>query len=94
MLDRRYQENCRQQMHERIRKEGLDTTAWDPEPGETCIRGKTKQLSPRRRATQPCGEPAMVGLRFRTPENPEGVHIPVCRSCLLAELRDLMRYLD
>jgi hypothetical protein len=94
MLDRKYQENCRESLRERIRKEGFETTAWDPDPGETCIRSKTKKLSPRRKVIEPCGEPAMIGFRLRTPEHPDGIHLPLCRSCFVAELKHLLSYLD
>jgi hypothetical protein len=94
ILDKRYRANLREQLHERIRKEGFEITAWDTEDGETCIRQKSKKLSPRRRVTEPCGEPAIIGFRFRTPANPDGIHVPLCRSCLVAELRNMMMYLD
>jgi hypothetical protein len=87
ILDKRYRD-------ERIRKEGLDTTVWEADEGQTCIRSKTKPISPRRQVTEPCGDPAILGLCFRTPENPEGVYIPLCRSCFVAELKNLMSYLN
>jgi hypothetical protein len=84
---------ARESLHERIRAEGFETSAWDPEPGETCIRRKTKK--PRRRyVIEPCGAPAFIGLRLQTPENPAGIDIPLCRPCLVAELRNLLGYLD
>src|SRR4051812_17148844 len=82
-----------EQIHERIRREGFETSGWDPDDDETCIRATPKK--PRHRyVTEPCGEKAFIGLIFRTPEHPEGVRIPLCRRCLVAELKNLMGYLD
>jgi hypothetical protein len=94
VLEERSNERIRGQTRERIRKEGFETTAWDPEPGEYCIRQRSKQLSPRRRVIAPCGSPAIIGLHLRTPNEPDGIHIPLCRACLVAELKNLMSYLD
>jgi hypothetical protein len=92
-LEERAREKVLSAMDDRIRREGFETGGWDPDDGEICIRATTKK--PRNRCvTEPCGAKAFIGLTFRTPENPEGVRIPLCRRCLVAELKNLMGYLD
>ncbi len=92
-LEERAMQKMRSAMHDRIRSEGFETGGYDPADGATCIRAKTKK--PRGRyITEPCGEKAFIGIVLRTPENPGGISVPLCRSCLVAELKNLLGYLD
>jgi hypothetical protein len=92
-LEERAREKMLSAMYDRIRREGFESSGWDLHDAETCIRATTKK--PRNRyVTEPCGAKAFIGLTFRTPEHPEGVRVPLCRRCLVAELKNLMGYLD
>ena len=81
------------EMYERIEREGFESTSYDAADGETCIRRRSKKVR-NRWCIEPCRAEAYIGLVFRTPENPAGMRIPLCRPCLVAELKDLMGYLD
>ena len=94
-LDARIRERYRQERNDRIRKQGFEVTGLEPETSDTCSRSRTKQVSPRKQITEPCGNRSIIVLDFRAPHNPEGVLVPLCRSCLVHMItKDLMFYLE
>jgi hypothetical protein len=90
--EEKYRARLREQMHQQVREQGFETSAWDVEPGETCIRG-TFEKRKRRWTTAPCGRPATIRLRLRTPDNPDGIEVPLCRGCLHQVAVGLLSYL-
>jgi hypothetical protein len=43
---------------------------------------------------EPCGSKAVVVLTMRSPDNPEGLRVPLCRACLAAHARKMITLME
>ncbi len=92
VLEDRLQEKYREEIRERVLREGFETSAYDCDPGETCEKARTHKPK-HRYVTEPCGEQALVDLQFRSPRNPDGLRVRLCRRHLAGLVKDLTGYL-
>jgi hypothetical protein len=92
LSDEEYKAHLRDRLHQQVEEEGFRIDAYDVESGQTCERG-TFEKRRRKWGTAPCGRPAFVSYRVRTPANPDGVEFTLCAGGLSALIKDLMEYL-
>lgn len=93
-LDALYRERMRQQIRDRIAREGFEIRDSGPDEGDTCQYGARHKVR-NRWVDEPCGEPALFKPKFAGPDNPAGVEVPLCRRCLgkiARELVDMLSY--
>jgi hypothetical protein len=83
------EEPVREQLRELVREQAASITAYDPDEGDACGQAAHAQRKGRY-TTEPCGRPAFVRYRIRTPANPDGVEFALCRGCLVAILPPLV----
>lgn len=92
-LEERAARKARDEMWARIEREGFEINGYEPDESDRCQTRKHRKVRGRW-AHEPCGEIAVVVLRFAGPDNPEGTRTPLCRPCLAAHAKDLIGYLE
>jgi hypothetical protein len=86
-------EKAREAHYARIEREGFEADGDDPEAEQTCIK-RTEKRRGRRLVYEPCGTKAVVVLVMRSPDNPEGLRVPLCRACLATHTRKMITLME
>ena len=92
-LEDKAREKAREMLHARIEREGYEADGDDPDAGQTCVNRAEKKLG-KRRVHEPCGAKAVVELTMRSPDNPQGLRVPLCRGCLAAHAQKMITLLE
>jgi hypothetical protein len=93
VVEERMQEKWREEHYARIERGGYEADGDDPEAGQTCV-NRTEKKRGNRRVHEPCGTRAVVVLTMRSPDNPEGLRVPMCRTCLASHTRKMITLLE
>lgn len=77
----------------RIEREGFEMSTYDPEPADVCC---NRQQKPSRRVYKYgfCGAKPVVVLSMASPDNPEGIRVPLCRKCLAEHIKSLVGVME
>ena len=92
-LEERADQKRRETLYARIEREGYESDAADPEGNASCCRREQKKRG-NRWIYGPCGARAVIVLAMRSPDNPEGLRVPLCRACLATEIRRMVTHLE
>jgi hypothetical protein len=93
ILQKKAERRAREMYYALIEREGFQMRADDPESADRCMAKREKRRG-RRRVDEPCGEKPSVVLTPASPDNPEGLHVPLCRTCLAEHIRELVRIME
>jgi hypothetical protein len=93
ILEERADEKRREMLYGRIMREGYEADGEDPNPEQTCV-SRAQRKRRNRWVVEPCGARAVVVLTMRSPDNPEGLRVPLCRACLATHVRKLITLLE
>ncbi len=89
ILERKATEKAENALFARIEREGFEMEGFDPLPGDTCCVRDMKKRG-RKTVYEPCGNRPVVVLRMRSPDNPEGLRVPMCRDCLAGQAKEMI----
>lgn len=93
ILEKKAEQKARDAQFARIEREGFEGLAFDPEPNDRCVYRTWKKRA-RNGVWEPCGEKPVVVLSLASPDNPEGMRLPLCRKCLSTHVKDLVTNLE
>jgi hypothetical protein len=93
LLEKKIRLRAMEQFYARIEREGCEADGEDPEVGQTCVNGTEKKRG-NRRVHEPCGARAVVVLTMRSPDNPEGLRVPLCGTRLATHARKMITLME
>jgi hypothetical protein len=92
-LDAKVRLRALEQFYARIEREGCEVDTDDPESRQTCVNRSEKKRG-NRRVYEPCGAKAVVVMTMRSPDDPQGLRVPLCRGCLAKHARKMITLLE
>ncbi len=93
ILEERAEQKRREMHYARIEREGYEANGEDPAPGQTCVNREQKKRG-NRWVYEPCGKKAAIVLTMRSPDNPEGLRVPLCCACLATQTRKMVTLME
>lgn len=93
-FERRYEARLAALAEDRVRLEGFETVACEPNADAGTCHYRLQQKTRGRWKHRPCGEDPLVVIKFHGPSQPSGMDVLLCRRCVGRLIRSLLGCLD
>ena len=93
ILEKKAEQRLRDASLARVEREGFEMNTDDPSPSDVCWNRKHKRRG-RSWKHEFCGAKPVAILLMASPDNPEGIRVPLCRQCLAEHIKSLVGILE